>query len=178
MKTRDWIYLTDEANENRFALGLKGSTMIGCIGVNPSKAHPDKMDSTIQSVDRIARHNGYDGWLMLNLIPCRATDPKDIPLKIDDALVERNIEFISHLLEDHGIEDLWLCYGNLVEIRPYLKHVLSNILSQLKEQEVSVKVAGELTKLGHPRHPLYLKRNTNLHHVSSEQFNSLLKQSL
>jgi hypothetical protein len=163
----DWIYVTDASNENRFALGLKGKHSIACLGVNPSKAHPEKWDSTIQSVDRIARFNGYDSWVMFNLIPFRATNPKNIPLLQDNSLLEKNEELLFDHLKKYNIRDIWLCYGNLVETRDFLMYWLKRILSGLLEEGYCLKTADHLTKLGHPRHPLYMKSTTLLRAINS-----------
>ena len=85
-----WIYSTNQNNTARFTLGETGTKIIGCIGVNPSTAEPEKLDRTIQSVKRIATTNGFDGWLMLNLYPQRATDPADLHKRANGALYERN----------------------------------------------------------------------------------------
>ncbi|MBI2419155.1 MAG: DUF1643 domain-containing protein, partial [Ignavibacteriales bacterium] len=70
-----WIYEKSTNNSARFVLGETGKKTIICIGVNPSTATPDKLDPTLESVKRIAKHNGFDGWIMLNIYAQRSTDP-------------------------------------------------------------------------------------------------------
>ena len=44
------IYITDESNEYRYALGEIGSKILICIGANPSTATDIKYDKTISMV--------------------------------------------------------------------------------------------------------------------------------
>ena len=60
-------------DKNRFALIQKGKRTLFVIGLNPSSADSSTPDPTMQSVLRIASYNGFDGYIMLNLYPLRAT---------------------------------------------------------------------------------------------------------
>ena len=63
--------------EVRYALIQKGNRMLFVVGLNPSTADTEKPDPTMQSVMRIAEYNGYDGFVMINLYPKRATAEKE-----------------------------------------------------------------------------------------------------
>ena len=73
-----WLFVPNTYTEYRYILGTKGTKPLICIGVNPSTAEPDHLDPTLQSVQRIAHHNGFDSFIMLNVYAQRATSPKDM----------------------------------------------------------------------------------------------------
>ena len=75
---KKWIYVPDTYEEYRYLLGTVGTKPLVCIGINPSTAHPDHLDNTLKSVERIAHANGYDSFIMVNVYAQRATDPKDM----------------------------------------------------------------------------------------------------
>ena len=64
MNTKEWIYINNEDNSIRYALGTKGNNTLFCFGINPSTATPDKPDPTIRKVEFIAKYNGYDSFIM------------------------------------------------------------------------------------------------------------------
>ena len=84
--------------EVRYALIQKGNRMLFVVGLNPSTADTEKPDPTMQSVMRIAEYNGYDGFVMINLYPKRATSPKDLPQACDPVLHRNNLEYIKKVL--------------------------------------------------------------------------------
>ncbi len=49
-----WIYIPDFYTEYRYILGTVGNNPLVTIGINPSTAEPEKMDNTMNSVERIA----------------------------------------------------------------------------------------------------------------------------
>jgi len=151
----EWIYINNTDNKLRFAIGEKGTRMIACIGVNPSTAKPDDLDNTLGSVQRIALSNGYDGWVMFNIYPQRATDISEIDFKVDSQMAQENLAIVKRTLIEHKIDTIWLAYGDLVEYRPYLKACLLDLLDTLKELDIHWKIIQNPTQKGHPRHPLY-----------------------
>jgi hypothetical protein len=52
------------------------------IGLNPSTANETDADPTIESVERISRHNGYGGFYMMNCWAYVATYPKDLRFNV------------------------------------------------------------------------------------------------
>ena len=62
-----WIYLGNE--KERYVLGQPGDKNILVFGVNPSTAVAGKDDPTIRKVRSISQHDGFDGWIMVNLYP-------------------------------------------------------------------------------------------------------------
>lgn len=73
-----WIYKKTTDNSSRFVLGEPGSNSLVCVGVNPSTATPEKLDNTLRTVKKLSAVHGFDGWIMLNLYPQRATNPNDM----------------------------------------------------------------------------------------------------
>ena len=57
-----------------------------CIGANSSTAIPGSLDPTLKTIKKVAKENGYDGFIMLNLSPIRATNPNNLPLKQKDEM--------------------------------------------------------------------------------------------
>ena len=73
-----WIYVPNEYVDYRYILGTRGENPLICIGINPSTAKPDDLDNTLKSVERTARFNGYDSFIMFNVYAQRATNPNDM----------------------------------------------------------------------------------------------------
>ena len=57
---KKWLFVPNAYTEYRYILGTRGTKPLICVGVNPSTAAPDHLDPTLQSVQRIALHNGFD----------------------------------------------------------------------------------------------------------------------
>ena len=62
------------------------------IGLNPSTATRDKSDTTVAKVEAVARRNGHDGFVMLNLYPLRATKPSTLPQRANATQLRRNLD--------------------------------------------------------------------------------------
>jgi len=45
--------------------------------INPNTAEPKHLDNTMKSVDRLAKTNGFDSWIMMNVYPEPHTNPND-----------------------------------------------------------------------------------------------------
>ena len=89
MKDESWIYDHDEPL-TRYSLGQEGSHPLVCIGVNPSTAVPGNLDPTVAGVARFAKAKGYDGWLMFNLYPQRATNPNTMHKRFQSKIHQKN----------------------------------------------------------------------------------------
>ena len=165
----EWIYHTNERNTARYALGVRGKKMLACIGVNPSTAEPGKLDATMQSVQRIAFHNGFDGWLMFNLYPQRSTDPKGLHKRPNGKIFQENIAVYRELINLYHIQDIWLAWGNLISTRSYLSKSCQ-IMLDLDFVHCDYWTVGRITKAGHPGHPLYKKANSKLDRFCSVSY--------
>lgn len=141
----------------RYALIQEGKRTLFVVGLNPSTADAAKPDSTMQFVLRIAEYNGYDGFIMINLYPLRATCPKDLPKEYDEQLHRSNLSNIEKLLEGRNDVDIWLAYGDNVTSRKYLIHCLNDIIKVFEPHNPKWYYIDTLTKKGMPKHPLYKK---------------------
>lgn len=156
----DWIYDHDEPLA-RYSLGVGGENPLVGIGVNPSTAVPGNLDPTVAGVARFAEEKGYDGWLMLNLYPQRATNPNNMHKRFQKKLHIKNIEAISRLLAGQSL-DIWCAWGTLIEKRPYLSRCMRDLYAVLEGNGCRYFRRGAISKAGHPHHPLYLRKTEPL----------------
>lgn len=154
-----WIYDHDEP-KSRYSLGQEGSRPLVCFGINPSTAVPGNLDPTVASVARYAAEHNYDGWLMFNLYPQRATNPDKMHKHFQKAIHEKNVKVIAGLLNQlpEGA-DIWCAWGTLIEKRPYLNRCLIDIAAVLDAEKCRYFSRGRISKAGHPHHPLYLRKD-------------------
>ena len=120
-----WLYVPNFYSEYRYILGTRGENPLIVIGVNPSTAAPEALDPTLASAERVAKNNGYDSFLMLNVYPQRATDPNDMERERNNFLEQQNVEAFKYLLTLSPTKNVWCAWGNLVAKR------LSGALRQL-----------------------------------------------
>ena len=106
-----WTYITNKDNSARYTLGKLGSKMLFFVGINPSTARPDDLDRTVARVENFAFNNGYDGWLMLNVYPQRATNPKDMHFEIDTKMHQEHIEQDKQFSDEHTHFDSCAAWG-------------------------------------------------------------------
>ncbi len=162
---KKWIYVPDTYEEYRYLLGTVGTKPLVCIGINPSTAHPDHLDNTLKSVERIAHANGYDSFIMVNVYAQRATDPKDMEKVCNLALHQENCAGLRYALErtSSGTPAIWAAWGAIIKTRPYLFDCVEDMIRVGGEYGAQWFTAGTRSKNGgHPHHPLYLRRDTPL----------------
>jgi hypothetical protein len=155
-----WLFKYGNENTLRYVLGKKGKNPLFVIGLNPSTADHTRLDPTANSIQRIATNSGFDSWIILNLYPLRSTDPYALPKSIDRDIHEQNIDYIRQLFEIYGNPSIWAAWGNLIDLRFYLRECLTDICSLASEFDCTWFSFGKTTKKGHPRHPLYLNSKT------------------
>lgn len=143
----------------RYSLIKDGTNPLIIIGFNPSMANSNIPDRTMDSVLRLASFNGYDGFVMLNLYPLRSTNPKSLPLLMDDVLHRNNIGYIKEALNKYPNSDILLAYGNLMNIRPFTRNIAKEIIAMLQSHNRNILCIRRLVS-GNPMHPLYANRNT------------------
>jgi len=157
---KQWVYANNENNEFRYTLGEVGERNLICIGINPSTAEPNSLDTTLRKVSIMAEQEGYDGWLMLNVYPQRDTYPENLDDVKNDEHVRRNNEEISKVLKQFNFKDIWCAWGTTIEHRPFLKDCLRELITNFDESYKWFHY-DDLTKYGHPRHPLYVSYSKN-----------------
>lgn len=172
-----WIYKYRDV-ESRYILGVHGRRPLLGFGINPSTAVPDNLDNTLRSVQRIAAANGYDGWIMFNVYPQRSTDPNGLHGEIDAPLHRENIEWLRWALDTYYSPDVWVAWGNLIEKRAYLAPCLSDITELISQYGCRCLCAGKVSVLGHPHHPLYLKKDEPLRTFDLEDYMQAFSQRL
>ena len=153
------IYDNAHKNNYRYALGDKGKNTLFVFGVNPSTATDKFLDPTIRNVKIFSDILKFDSFVMLNLYPLRATNPKELPVKHDEKQHQKNLYYIKKYMVINPT--IWCAWGNLIESRDYLKACLYDIKKSLSRYKPEWIKYGNLTKLGHPQHPVR-KRHTNL----------------
>ena len=141
------IYEYDESGDYRFALGKLGERNLICVGLNPSRGKLSDYDHTMKRVRKWANMYGYDGHVMVNLYPQRATKPSCM----DD---------LAHLNKSMAHFDVWAAWGANVGKRRN-SHLLDSLLQiwrafEKRGGDLDAKWfrLGDLTSAGHPRHPL------------------------
>ena len=157
-----WLYVPNTYSEYRYLLGTRGKRPLICIGINPSTAAPDALDPTLQSVERIAHSNGYDSFLMFNVYAQRATRPDDMERQCNMALHKENRKAFRYLLSLCDEPAVWAAWGNVIMKRDYLMDCMRDFVADGEAVGAKWFTAGPLLKSGHPHHPLYLKRDTQL----------------
>lgn len=118
------------------------------VCLNPSTADEQTDDPTIRRCIGFAESQGASGMVMVNLFAYRSTDRSQLD-KVSDPVGPENDYWIKKYSELSSLTIIaWGNDGSLnkrdQEVLPLLKnpHCLG------------------VTKAGHPRHPLYLRKNT------------------
>ncbi len=167
-----WIYKNNPDNSARFILGECGKRPLVCLGVNPSTAVPKKLDRTLSRVRNESIEKKFDGWIMLNLYPQRATDPAEIHSAIDEGIHKKNLEHIKGIFCSNSDLTVWAAWGGLIRKRAFLRKCLIDIVNSIEPYSVKwVSMGGrpdapipstDLGKVIHPHHPLYLRKGLPL----------------
>ena len=173
---RDWLYVPNHYEEYRYILGTTGKRPLICIGINPSTAAPNNLDNTLKSVERIAKGNGFDSFIMFNVYAQRATRPQDMDKQLNGALHRENMKAFDYVLSLYEGEHpaVWAAWGNIVEMRPYLKTCLRDMVNIGKSCGAVWYSSGAISKKGHPHHPLYLRKDSGLDIFDMEKYLNIL----
>lgn len=146
-------YLNNKDNTARFALGFDSHNPLFVIGVNPSTADDNKPDATIRRVIGYAKLNNFDGFIMLNVYPQRATNPNNLDKECNKDLHIINIEHIKLIISKHANATILVAFGNAIEKRAYLIPCFNDIIDSLINYNIKWVQIGSPTKEGNPRHP-------------------------
>lgn len=167
-----WIYDKTKDNSARFTLGIPGESVMLCFGINPSTAEPDNLDNTLKSVERIAKRHDFDGWVMFNIYPQRATNPNDMHDTMDADLHKKNLEAIEGILQSYQgkAKKVLAAWGTLINKRDYLKNCLRDIHTLFQKYDCEWVCIGNQSKEGHPHHPLYLSNEERLKSFDMEEY--------
>ena len=155
MKIEKYIW---EHDDYRYALGTFGKRILIFIGLHPSIAIPEHPDTTYQVLDSMAKNQGYDGLVLVNLYTKVIKDDNLSYEKSEDNINEKNFEIIRSIFldfDEQNIDYTVLCgWGNNITIKnnglavvEKLKLILQNIPKH------KIRCLGQ-TENGHPISPL------------------------
>lgn len=122
--------------------------------LNPSTATAGVDDPTIRRCQKFARFWGFDGIVVGNLFALRSTDPHALRTH-PDPIGPDNDSVLSELLSADEIGIVIAAWG----VHGALRHRDASVMSRAGRAG-RVLHALELTAAGHPKHPLYVKRDT------------------
>ncbi|THT96053.1 DUF1643 domain-containing protein [Lampropedia puyangensis] len=153
------IYHPDENDQWRYTLGRSGAKPLITIGLNPSTATQERLDPTVTRVERVGLQNGFDGFIMLNLYPVRATKYEDLPATADPVAYQRNLQAIERVIAAHPKAVLWAAWGDSIGARTYFGQARDDLYGLLAKHNPAWHHFGTLTDKGNPRHPSRLQYN-------------------
>ncbi len=103
---------------------------------------------------------------MFNVYAQRATNPDDMEKTLNESLHNENMkafEYILKQIKSHGISpSVWAAWGAIIEKRDYLFKCLSDMTEIGKKFGAAWYSSGKISKKGHPHHPLYLPKDSEL----------------
>ncbi|MEK4123161.1 MULTISPECIES: DUF1643 domain-containing protein [Lysinibacillus] len=121
------------------------------IMLNPSTADSREDDPTLRRCIKFAMNWGYGSLEVVNLFAYRSTNPEML-LSANDPIGKENNQYIVNALTRS--EKVILAWGT----KGILFDRDKEVLNLIRQNSIPLFVL-ELTKDGHPRHPLYVKAN-------------------
>ena len=139
---------------------------LGVVMVNPSTAESwvnGANDATIRSLLRIAERNEFDGLMVGNVSPFRATDPEDLFRALDSGtdVFDREENDRALLALASRCEAVVCAWGATPLKHRALELRASEVRALLLGRKPVLHCFGK-TKTGWPKHPLYLATATSL----------------
>lgn len=169
------IYESTQNGQWRFSLGKGGSNPLLVIGLNPSTATQEKSDTTVAKVERVAKSNGCDGFVMLNLYPVRATEYQELPPVANQAAYRQNLEAIEAIVAAEKQAAIWAAWGESIKARCYFTEAIRELSARLVAYNPTYLHFGPLTQEGHPRHPSRLDYSWSLAPFEISTYSERLK---
>lgn len=120
------------------------------VGLNPSTADGMSDDPTMRRCIRFAKDWGYEGLWMGNLFAYRATNPADLPADLALAVGPEQT--------DNWLR--WMRSKSELCIAAWGAHPMAERRAGPVRELLGAVSALGLTKDGHPRHPLYLRADS------------------
>lgn len=119
------------------------------IGLNPSTANEETPDHTITKLRKVAAHNGFGGFYMLNLFAWVSAHPEDLlsvadPIGLNDSFIDEYVAYADKVV---------FCWGN------FKQAIGRDVLMKKKFPDAWCL---ELNANKSPKHPLYCKDITEL----------------
>ena len=98
-------------------------------------------------------------------------------MEFDEKLHESNMDvFRKYLEKTKGAPVIWAAWGTIINKREYLKLCLKDMIEIAEIYGSSWKKAGKVSKHGHPHHPLYLRKDTQLEKFDIENYANMCLQ--
>jgi hypothetical protein len=126
------------------------------IGLNPSTADETVDDQTVRRCIRFAREWGYGGLVMTNMYALRSTDPGGLLTAADPIGPDNDTVLLNWAAAAGVIVAAWGTWGT--KVKPYTQR--PNTMPGLVWPK-TLQCLG-VTNSGQPRHPLYLRADTEL----------------
>lgn len=143
---RRYRYTLTHAFEDLFDAPA-GRGYVAWIGLNPSTADEGRLDPTLWRLRAYTHRFGFRAFKMLNLFAYRATNPRVLRTVVDPVGPE-NDHYLLEVCRQAAL--VVCCWGADGEYRDR-DHQVVELLRRIPLHALA------LTKMGHPRHPLYLK---------------------
>ena len=129
-----------------------GSRYVNFVMLNPSTADENVFDPTVRRCYGYAKDWGFDAFYVTNIFALRSTDPREL-YSCHDPVGPQNDQWIRETATyAELVVAAWGTHGKLYDRGMQVAELL---------QEFKPKCLG-LTKKGHPRHPLYLRKDADL----------------
>lgn len=127
--------------------------MLGFGMLNPSDGNEDKNDPTLTRCISFATDWGYGGFLVGNLFAAVSSNPARLT-QMQDPIGPDNDHYLFDVLAALPIVIAWGA-----SVPHYWRHRPAAVVERLRQSGAELYHLG-LTKDGHPRHPLYLRGDT------------------
>ena len=165
-----WLFVHNQYTEYRYILGTRGQKPLICIGINPSTARPGDLDPTLKSVERVAKANGVDSFIMFNVYAQRATSPDDMERTCNPELHRENMRAFAYALSLNPRPVVWAAWGTIIEKRDYLWPCLEDMIALGREYGARWVTCGRRSKAGQPHHPLYKRADAPAGPIDVEEY--------
>lgn len=169
------IYSNSRRDAWRFTLGNSGKRKLFTVGLNPSTATKEKSDPTVARVQKVAKNNGFDGFVMLNLYPVRATDYRTLPSVVDETAFSENLARIESVISAEESPLVWAAWGESILHHTFFVDACIELIARLKTHNVRWQHFGEMTASGHPRHPSRLSYSWRFAPLEVERYARTLR---
>jgi hypothetical protein len=165
----------ESSGEYRYILGKEGKNPLVAICMNPSAANLNHSDRTVNKIIKASEELSYDGWIVFNVYPERATKPNDLG-DFNEELSNKNINKIIEYIEENKIKEVWGAWG-VCSKEPLVKGK-KGLLKELKERKIKIFTFAKLTKSGDPVHLLCRRWKQDISKEGKRYINSKLYKGL
>lgn len=143
------------------------------VMLNPSDANENRSDATVRRCIGFARVGGFVSLEIVNVFPYITKKPAELIAatdrdgpRIEVAECSANELQIVMAVTGEPMPVVVVAWGAHAS-DPVLEPGVGRTVALLEEQGIQLHSLGELTKEGHPRHPLYLPKIARLQRVQS-----------